>query len=56
MLGQQGPEFVEIARCRAFADKDLLAEGDLFPGLVDVKTFVVRLDAGLGVGEQILSA
>ena len=50
MLGQQGPEFVEIARRRAFADKDLLSERDLFPSFVDMKTFVVRLDAGFDVG------
>ena len=50
MLGQKGPEFAEIARRRALADENLLAEGNLFSRLVDMKTFVVRLDAGFDVG------
>ena len=53
---EQGPELLEILRGRAFADEDFLSEGELFPRLVDLETFVVRLDPGGDIFLEVLAA
>ena len=53
---EQGPEFLEIFRRGAFADEDFLPEGELFPRLVDLKAFVVRLDSGGDIFLEVFAA
>ena len=55
MLGEQGPEFLEVFRGRAFADENFLTEREFLPRLVDLETFVVGFDSGRDIGLQFLA-
>jgi hypothetical protein len=56
MFVEQRPKFAEILGRRSLADEDLLPEGQLFEGLLQLETFMVGLDAGRNIGFEVRPA